>query len=136
MKLNAGVMNKTKGYLLVAGVNLVQAVLRIVFSYVGTTDMINEFLTTPVTQTTMQIINISFLALGLAGLVASYGLLASKPWGLKAVAIVSIAAIVFDLWGVTVQFTAALGFIVPALSLIYIYRHNMKKAETDNQARL
>ena len=91
------------------------------FTYIGTTDMIKEFLTTPVTEQTMMIINISFLILGLAGLISSLSLITRKKWGILSATIVSSATIIFDIWGVTIQSTASMGFIVPIVTLVYFY---------------
>jgi len=38
-------------------------------------------------------------------------------WG---VVLVSGETIAFDIWGLTLQFTAALGFIVPVIALVYL----------------
>jgi len=35
--------------------------------------------------------------------------------------LVSIATIAFDIWGLTIQATAAIGFIVPVISIITLY---------------
>lgn len=116
-----------KGYWLITGLNTFQAIMRVLFAYIGTTDMIKEFLTTPVTEQTMMIINVSFLMLGVAGLISSFGLLTKKKWGILSATIVSVLTIIFDIWGVTVQSTASMGFIIPVITLVYFYIIRGKK---------
>jgi len=41
--------------------------------------------------------------------------------GINAVIAVSLATIIFDVWGVTIQFTAAMGFVVPIMALVFLY---------------
>jgi len=113
--------NFGRGYWLIPGVNTIQAVMRILFAYIETIDMIKEFLTTPVTQQTMTIINTSSLILGLTGLISSFGLITKKKWGILSTTIISGATIIFDIWGVTIQSTASLGFLVPVITLVYFY---------------
>lgn len=107
---------------LLIGANTLNALFRLYFAYLGTTPAIQEFLTVPVTQGTMNIINIMFLLLGLGGLIASVGLFRGTEWAPKALILVSVATILFDIWGYTVQSSAALGFIVPIVSLFILYR--------------
>ena len=107
---------------LLIGVNILNGVFRLYFAYLGTTPAIKEFLTTPVTVGTMNIINLVFLLLGLGGVVASVGLLRGNEWGTKALILVSIVTILFDVWGYTIQSSAALGFIAPVVTLFLLYR--------------
>ena len=62
----------------------------------------------------------TFLFLGLSGLVVSIGLWQQKQWGYTGTMMVILANIVFDIWGMTLQFTAAMGFVAPVLVLIYL----------------
>jgi uncharacterized membrane protein (DUF2068 family) len=59
--------------------------------------------------------------LGICGLIAAFGLWRRKKWGFWGTIAVSIATIAFDVWGITVQYTAALGFVVPVISILYLY---------------
>jgi hypothetical protein len=107
---------------LVIGANTIIGILRIYFAYLGTTPAIKEFLTVPVTAMTMNTINIMFLILGLGGLIASIGLWLGMEWAAKALIAVSLVTILFDIGGYTIQSSAALGFIVPLLTLFMLYR--------------
>ena len=107
---------------LLIGANTLNGLFRIYFAYLGTTPAIKEFLTAPVSDGTMNIINIMFLVLGLGGLVASFGLWRGTKWAPKVLVFVSVVTILFDVWGFTIQSSAALGFIVPIVSLFMLYR--------------
>lgn len=107
---------------LLIGINLLNGLFRLYFAYLGTTPAIKEFLTAPVTGGTMNIINVMFLILGLGGIIASVGLLRGNDWGAKVLIPVSIVTILFDVWGYTIQTSAALGFITPVVTLFLLYR--------------
>jgi len=107
---------------LLIGANTANGAFRLYFAYLGTTPAIKEFLTTPVSNGTMNIINIMFLLLGLGGIVASIVLWRGGDLAPKALMLVSIAAILFDVWGYTIQSSAALGFIVPIITLFLLQR--------------
>jgi len=98
-----------------------QSVLRLYFSYLGFTGGIGEFLTAPVSQGTLQFINSIFLVLGIAGFVATLGLLMERRWGLWCALLVLVSTVVFDVWGLKIQSTAAMGVVMPVLSLILLY---------------
>jgi hypothetical protein len=69
-----------------------------------------------------QTITVMFLTLGLFGFLVVPGLALQKTWGIQMAVAVSLATIGFDVWGVSIQFTAAMGFIVPAVMLVYLAR--------------
>jgi len=73
-----------------------------------------------VAQVTIQTINTMFFVLGILGFIAAVGLLLMRKWGFWATILVSVSTIVFDIWGVTIQFTAAMGFVVPVISLLIL----------------
>jgi len=99
-----------------------QSILRIYFAYLGFTGGINEFLTTPISQGTLQFINYIFSILGIAGMVATLGLLMEREWGLWCAILVSVFTVFFDVWGLTIQYTAAIGFVIPILIMILLYK--------------
>lgn len=107
---------------LLIGANTLNGVFRLYFAYLGTTPAIKEFLTTPVSEGTMNLINIVFLLLGLGGIVALVGLVRGTEWAPKALILLSVATILFDVWGYAIQSSAALGFIIPIVSLFMLYR--------------
>ncbi|MGQ9596839.1 MAG: hypothetical protein ACUVQY_02690 [Thermoproteota archaeon] len=70
---------------------------------------------------TIQTINTIFFLLGILGFIAVVGLLLMRKWGFWATVFVSVLTILFDIWGVTIQFTAAMGFVIPAVSLLILF---------------
>jgi len=80
-----------------------------------------QFLDVPVSYITSLTMFVMFLFLGASGLVAAYGLGRKQRWGFWGAILVSVATIIFDIWGLTIQYTAAMGFIVPAISILYLY---------------
>jgi len=98
-----------------------QSIGRLYFYYIYMVGGIGEFLTSPVSQGTLQLMMTIFLLLGSVGLIASAGLLLRKRWGLWCTALATGATIIFDIWGLSIQSSAAIGFIVPALSVAAIY---------------
>ncbi|UCE11726.1 MAG: hypothetical protein JSW61_07295 [Candidatus Thorarchaeota archaeon] len=112
------VFGRTFAFLFVFLAWITNSVLRLCFAYMSVTGV--QLLDIQVSQLTIQILNLSFVSLGVVGLLVSVGLWLGKRWGLIGAAVVSVATIIFDIWGMTLQFTAALGFIVPALVLGYI----------------
>ena len=97
---------------------VVNAVLRIFFGYLNASGV--QLLDTPVTSSVLNILVAVFLILGLSGLFVSIGLWQKKRWGYAGTMLVILATIVFDIWGMTLQYTAAMGFAIPAVVLIYL----------------
>ena len=97
-----------------------QSVGRLIFGYLNATTP-GGLLDVEVPLLTVQIISLMFFLLGFFGLTAVIGLLKKRRWGVWATITVSILTIIFDIWGLTIQYTAAMGFIVPFISLIYFY---------------
>lgn len=95
--------------------------LRIYFGILNITE--GSMLDVSVSPIVLQFIVVMFFILGVNGFITTLGLWQMKKWGFNGVILVSIATIIFDIWGVTIQFTAALGFFVPGIVLIYLYRN-------------
>lgn len=121
-----------KGIVAASALSGLQSVLRLYFSYLGFAGGIGEFLTAPVSQGTLQFINWVFLVLGVAGIVATLGLLMGRRWGLWCAILVLASTVVFDVWGMKIQSTAAMGVIMPALAMILIYRGRPRSARVDS----
>lgn len=121
-KLNLETKINSLGYRSILVLNLILGVLRIYFAYLGTTEAIKEFLTVAVSPTTMTIINALFLLLDVGGLIASIGMILKTSWSIKAVVLISVVNVLFDVWGYTIQSTAVLGVVVPVITLLVIYR--------------
>ncbi|MGB9713983.1 MAG: hypothetical protein ACPLZC_03270 [Candidatus Bathyarchaeales archaeon] len=73
-----------------------------------------------VAQITIQTINTMFFLLGILGFIAVVGLLMMRRWGFWTTVFVSVLTVLFDTWGVTIQFSAAMGFVVPVISLLIL----------------
>ena len=110
-------IERTKAFTFVAFVWIMNSLLRIVFGLMSTQ---GSLLDNPVPLIVEQFLIVAFLTLGALGFITSYGLLKRERRGVLGVAAVSLLTIVFDIWGMTIQFTAALGFIAPAIALLYI----------------
>ncbi|MBU7031345.1 MAG: DUF2127 domain-containing protein [Theionarchaea archaeon] len=110
----------TKGYAFVVGLNFLQSIGRLLFALMGLNGGIDQFLDVPVSITTAQALHVMFFFLGIMGFVAAIGFWRKKMWGFWAILLVSVMTIAFDIWGFTIQETAALGFIVPIISLVYL----------------
>lgn len=106
----------------IAGLNLAQAAMRLMFFYIIQTGGIDQFLEVTIGQGTLQIIGVIFLVLGVAGVASVYGFIKRLDWGVKAVLAVSVFTILFDVWGYMVQSSAFLGFIVPGLTLAILFK--------------
>jgi len=50
--------------------------------------------------------------------------------GFWAAVFVSVLTILFDIWGVTIQFTAAMGFVVPLISLLILFAKKSQLQES------
>lgn len=111
-------MRKTKGFKLVAFLWIMNSLLRVIFGIISMTEV--SLLEQPVSPLVHQFLTAAFLFLGVMGFITSFGLWKRKLWGIQSVIGVSLITIAFDIWGLTIQFTAALGFIVPVIALIFL----------------
>ena len=75
-----------------------------------------------IASSTQQMINILFLFIGVIGLITVFGLYQMKSWGYWGTILLSVLTIVFDIWGLTIQSTAAIGLILPVIFTIYLLR--------------
>ncbi len=116
-----------KNFAFIIFLNFFQSIGRLSFAILGINGGIDQFLDMPVSHMTSSILHVMFLFLGISGLVATYGFWRRQKWGLWAVVVVSLITIVFDIWGVTIQTTAAMGFVVPLISIGYIYLYYLNK---------
>jgi hypothetical protein len=114
----------------IAGLNLLQAAMRLIFVYIMMTGGIGEFLETEISGGTLASIGAVFLFLGVAGIVSVIGVIKQRGWGVKAILGVNILTILFDVWGYTVQSSALLGFIVPAITILLVVVRKHPSLET------
>lgn len=117
---------KFEGSIIVAVLWVLQSFGRLYFAILGKPEGMGQFLDVPVSYTTSLVMFIMFLALGVLGLIAAFGLWRRQKWGYWTTIFVSFATITFDIWGLTIQYTAAIGFMVPAISILYLY---LKKSQ-------
>jgi len=109
---------RTFGFILVFLIWVLNSFLRIYCGILNITE--GSMLDEPVSLVVFQFIIVMFLILGVSGFIATPGLWQMKRWGFWGTIIVCILTIIFDIWGITIQFTAALGFFVPGILLIYL----------------
>lgn len=100
---------------------ILQSAGRIFFAMFGTPGGMGQFLDVPISYLTSLILFIIFLSLGVSGLIAAFGLLRRRKWGFWSIMLISIATISFDIWGLTIQSSAAFGFIIPIISILTLY---------------
>lgn len=109
-----------KFFLFVVAANTAQFLGRLGFAIAGLDGGIDRFLDGPAPAWTVVTMHVMFFSLGIAGVPATLGFALRGTWGTRAVILVSAATVAFDIWGFTLQPSAALGFVVPAVSLAYL----------------
>ena len=112
--------NRKKGLLLVCTLALLQSVLRFAFPAVIVQSGFAK--TEKVISGDVQaFILVAFVLIGIAGMIATYGLLMGARWGYTGTIALSLATIVFDIWGIAaVQVTAAMGLVLPIVFIVYL----------------
>ena len=110
---------RTRGVTLVAALSVLQSLFRLVFYYMGVTGA--ELLDVEVAGSAMRLINAMFLLIGVAGVISAFGIYRMKRWGYWGTILLSVATIIFDVWGLTIQLTAAMGLVLPAAFIVYLY---------------
>ncbi|MEM3153454.1 MAG: hypothetical protein QXK18_05985 [Candidatus Bathyarchaeia archaeon] len=116
----AGSVKRSKAVVFVGLLWIIQSVGRLFFAAVGTPEGMGQFLDNPISYETSVILFMMFLFLGVLGLGATFGLLFERKWGFWSTISASIATIAFDLWGLTIQFTASIGLVVPIISIVIL----------------
>lgn len=114
-------MKRDKGTVFVGFLWIIQSVGRLYFAAAGTPTGMGQFLDVSISDIISFALFAMFLLLGVFGIIAASGLLARRKWGFWGTIAVSAATIAFDIWGLTIQFTAAIGLIVPLISILYLY---------------
>jgi hypothetical protein len=112
--------NKRNGLKLICGLGLAQSTLRLMLpAYIvqaGFPDTGNA--ASPEVQA---MILVMFVLIGVAGIIATYGLLTGSRWGYTMTIALSLATIVFDAWAIAaVQATALLGLVLPVVFIAYL----------------
>ncbi|MBS7614819.1 DUF2127 domain-containing protein [Candidatus Bathyarchaeota archaeon] len=114
------IVKPTKSIIFVALLRILQSAGRFVFGYLSATTP-GGLLDVEVAPVTIQIIDTMFFLLGILGFIAAVRLLLMRKWGYYVTVITSVITILFDIWGVTIQSSAAMGFVVPVISLIVLF---------------
>lgn len=70
---------------------------------------------------TQQMINIMLLLIGVTGMITASGIYQLKRWGYWGTILLSAGTITFDVWASTIQFTSAMGLILPAIFITYLF---------------
>ncbi|MFW9993047.1 MAG: DUF2127 domain-containing protein [Candidatus Odinarchaeota archaeon] len=112
--------NKNVLIALVTVVMGLQSILRLFFVGVIFFGEINQFLEVELSQATLQMIAIVFTCLGISGMTLTYGLWKTTEWGYWGTILHGAVTVLFDIWGLTIQYTAAMGFIFPAILVLLI----------------
>ncbi len=112
---------KRKGLIIVCLLAVVQSIARFAIP-LSLSTMGGPVLDNPVSDEMMMFINGMFYLLGALGFITAFGLWTQKRWGYFGTLVLSAATIVFDVWAiVTVQSSAAMGIVLPALFMIYLF---------------
>ena len=111
---------KRKGLMIICVLAVIQSIARFAIP-LSLSAMDGPVLDNPVSDELMMFINAMFYLLGLFGFVTAFGLWTQKRWGYLGTLVLSAVTIVFDVWAiVTVQSSAAMGIVLPALFIAYL----------------
>ncbi len=102
------------------GLNLAQAIARLAFVVIGLDSGMQQFIDVQISSSERTVLLSGFAFLGIMGLISVIGMVTERAWGTLSLVLVSIATIAFDIWGMTIQSSAAIGLIVPIISLAYV----------------
>ena len=109
-----------RGLMMVCVLALIQSVLRFAFpaSILQTGFPDTERIVSPDIQA---MILATFVIIGIAGVITTYGLWIGARWGYTGTIALSMVTIAFDVWAVAaVQATALVGLVLPALFIVYL----------------
>ncbi|MHA2302074.1 MAG: hypothetical protein ACXACD_14105 [Candidatus Thorarchaeota archaeon] len=106
------------------------AILRVLFGYLTVSGV--QLLDIPVAQSILNGLAAVFIFLGVSGFIVAFGFWQMKQWGYLGTIMIILVTIVFDIWGMTIQYTAAMGFAVPILVLIYLVANRSMFLQTSS----
>lgn len=118
---------RPRGVTAISLLSAVQSLLRLVFFYLSVTG--EELLEVEIASSARQMIDAMFLLIGVVGLVTAYGLYKMRGWGYWGTILLSLLTIVFDAWGLTMQYTAAMGLVLPIFFVVYLLGRRSKLQE-------
>ncbi len=102
------------------GLNLAQAIARLAFVVIGLDSGMQQFIDVQISSSERTVLLSGFAFLGIMGLISVIGMVTERAWGTLSLVLMSIATIAFDIWGMTIQSSAAIGLIVPIISLAHV----------------
>jgi uncharacterized membrane protein (DUF2068 family) len=112
--------NRRKGLVAICVLAILQSAMRFIFPIAIVSGIMDQTQNATL-ESLLAYILVAFIALGIAGIITTYGLWMGKRWGFTGTIYLSAATIVFDIWGVVfVQGTAALGLILPVVFIVYL----------------
>ncbi|MFX0092655.1 MAG: hypothetical protein ACFFBD_12905 [Candidatus Hodarchaeota archaeon] len=120
---------RNKGIILVTILMGLQSIIRLIFTGIFVFGDIQQFLTVEVSPTILLLGVSMFFALGVTGLILCYGLWKTTAWGFWGTILHSVITILFDIWGITIQYTAFAGFPIPIILLIYLFLNRLEFLE-------
>jgi len=111
---------KRKGLIIVCLMAAIQSIARFAIP-LSISAAGGPVLENPVTDEVMMFINGTFYMLGLFGFITAYGLWTGRRWGYLGTLALSAVTIAFDAWAIaTVQSSAAMGMVLPAVFIAYL----------------
>ena len=114
-------LDENRVIILLTALMLMQSIFRLFFVGIMLIGEIDRFLKSDISTFTLNLLAIIFFFLGVTGLIISYGIWEKTMWGYWGTVFHSILTILFDIWGLTIQRTAIMGFIPPIIFLAILY---------------
>jgi uncharacterized membrane protein (DUF2068 family) len=118
----------SKKLIIISVLAIFQAVLRLYFSLATAgvfgpqlQNDVQNMVDVAMTDADWTFMALMFGLIGLIGLVSAFGLLLSAKWGFYGMIAISAVTIVYDVWAmVAIQFTAAMGLVLPVVFIVYL----------------
>ncbi len=115
-KMRLEIMKGKRWLILVTLLVLLQSVMRLALTQVDSSQLVDM----QMTELQAGFIQAMLYGLGIGGIAFAYPFLKGARVGMYGVVGVSLATIAFDIWGMTIQWTAVTGMIVPLLAIAFI----------------
>lgn len=110
---------------MVCALALFQSLMRFAIAgsiLLGNIDAWDEVLESPISNEMMLALNLTFILLGMFGVITAFGLWTNRAWGLTGTIALSVITILFDVWAMfEFQMSAAMGLILPVVFIVYLY---------------
>jgi len=109
-------MKNRRWLILVTLLILVQSVMRLALTQVDSSQLVDM----QMTEFQAGFVQVMLYALGIGGIAFAYPFLKGTRVGMYGILGVNLATIAFDIWGMTIQWTAVMGMIVPLVAIAFI----------------